>query len=132
MFARVLGPFLAVVAVTAAARAADLREVVAEFEPNSPWTWVAGAFTLLTGLVVVAFHQSWRSAAAIIVSVTGWLTTLKGLFLLSFPSAYLSFGSTALDGLNTTAWLRALYVIFALLGLYLTYVGWAPTRSRQP
>lgn len=126
MFARVVGPFLAIVAVTAAARAADLQPLVSEFAANPLWAWVAGAFTLLAGLVVVGLHPYWRGAAAIIVSGLGWLTTLKGLFIMAFPGTTTSVADTAIDAVN---WLRPVYIVFALLGLYLTYVGWAPTRS---
>lgn len=126
MFARVVGPFVAVVTATAAVRASDLRPLVSEFAANPLWGWVAGAFTLLAGLVVVGLHQYWRSSAAIIVSAMGWLTTVKGLLLMAFPGALKSFADTAVD----SNWLRALYVVFALLGLYLTYVGWAPAPRR--
>src|ERR1700757_3396716 len=73
MFARVMGPFLVVVTTTAIARATDMRTLLAEFRANSVWPWVTGAFVLLSGLVVVALHQYWRGAAAIIVSLLGWL-----------------------------------------------------------
>ena len=35
------------------------------------WPWLFGAILLLSGLVIIAFHQYWRSPAAIIVSVAG-------------------------------------------------------------
>lgn len=127
MFARVLGPYLVVLTVTALVRASHMPTLLSEFRSNSVWPWVTGAFVLLSGLVVVALHQYWRGAAAIIVSVPSWLTALKGLFLLAFPQTYLSFADVAVDGL---AWWRTSFVVMALIGLYLTYVGWAPTSSR--
>src|ERR1700758_3447254 len=81
MFARVLGPFLVVVTVTAVGRSSQMRTLLSEFGANSVWPWVAGAFVLLSGLIVVALHQNWRGAPAIIVSILGWMTTLKGLCL---------------------------------------------------
>ncbi len=127
MFARVIGPYLVIVTVTAILRASDMRTLLSEFGANSVWPWVTGAFVLLSGLVVVALHQSWRGATAIIVSLMGWLTTLKGLFLLAIPQTYISWADNALDAM---AWWRAGFVVMALAGLYLTYVGWSPTRSR--
>ncbi len=47
MFARVLGPFLVIVDVTAVLRAPDTQAVLSEFEANSLWSWVAGAFVLI-------------------------------------------------------------------------------------
>ncbi|MCV7123372.1 hypothetical protein [Mycobacterium lacus] len=127
MFARVLGPFLVIVDVIAVARASDMRSLISQFEANSLWAWVAGAFILVFGLVIVAGHQYWRGAAAIIVSLLGWLVTLRGLFLLAFPKAVASVANAMI---GAQAWWVALCVVFTLVGLYLTYVGWAPTPSR--
>ena len=91
------------------------------------WPWVTGAFILLTGLIVIAFHQYWRGTAAIIVSALGWMTALKGLFLMAFPQTYLS---AANSGVDAVTWWRLGFVVMAVVGLYLTYVGWAPAPSR--
>jgi hypothetical protein len=128
MFARVMGPFLVVITATAVARASDMRALLTEFGAYSVWSWVTGAFVLLSGLVVVALHQHWRGLPAIIVSVLGWLATLKGLFLMAFPATYLSFASTALDA---ATWWRTGFVAMAMVGLYLTFIGWirAPIKT---
>ncbi|HWS92556.1 MAG TPA: hypothetical protein VN306_08720 [Mycobacterium sp.] len=127
MLSRVLGPFLVIIDVTAALRVPDTGKVLSEFEASSLWSWVAGAFVLVFGLIIVAFHQYWRGAAAIIVSLLGWLITLRGLLLLAFPKVFVS----AANGMiGAQGWWVGLCVAFALVGLYLTYVGWAPTPSR--
>jgi len=89
---------------------------------------VAGAFTLVGGLIIVAVHQCWRGAPAVIVSATGWLLALRGLFLLAFPTAFMSMASSVL---GASALWRTVCVCFALIGLYLTYVGWKPAPSRS-
>ena len=127
MFSRVLGPFLVIVDVTAVARASDMQTLLSQFEANSLWTLVAGAFVLAFGLVIVAGHQYWRGAAAITVSALGWLVTLRGLMLLAFPKALVSMANSMI---GAQAWWVTLCIAFALVGLYLTYVGWAPTPSR--
>lgn len=91
LFARVLGPFLVIVDITAvAARPSDMRAVLSEFVANPLWAWVAGSFVLLGGLTIVALHQYWRGAAAIIVSLVGWLVVLRGVLLLAFPQTFVS------------------------------------------
>ncbi|MGB9224987.1 hypothetical protein [Mycobacterium sp.] len=127
VFARVLGPFLVIADVTAVARASDMQTLLSQFEANSLWTWVAGAFVLIFGLVIVAGHQYWRGAPAIVVSTLGWLVVLRGLLLLAFPKAFVSIASSMV---GAQAWWVALCIAFALIGLYLTYVGWAPTPAR--
>lgn len=120
-YARVIGPFLVAMAIAAVTRGSHLRTLLADFGATEVWPWVAGAFILLGGLAIVAFHQYWRGAAAIIVSVLGWLLVVRGLFLLFFPS---TFTSLANDIVGATAVWQTAYVVMALIGLYLTYVGW--------
>jgi hypothetical protein len=127
MFARVLGPFLFISCVTAVVRTSDMPALVTDFGANPVWPWVTGAFILVGGLIIVALHQCWRGAAAIIVSVTGWLLALRGLFLLAFPTAFMSMANSVLEA--SALW-RTVCVCFALVGLYLTYVGWTPAQSR--
>jgi hypothetical protein len=119
-FARVLGPYFVIVPITAVARASLMRTLLSEFSANPVWPWVTGAFVLLSGLVVIALHQYWRSAAAIIVSVVGWLVALKGLFLLAFPHTYLSMANSAI---GAGALWRTVEICVAVAGLYLTYYG---------
>lgn len=129
MFARVLGPFMVIVTATAVARAPELWERASAAATDSLWTWVAGTFTLVGGLVIVALHPYWRGVAAITVSALGWLTLVKGLFLVAFPATILSLPTATMGTINA---FRVVYVAFALLGLYLTYVGWAPAPRRSP
>ncbi|MGA8330236.1 MAG: hypothetical protein WB777_13180 [Mycobacterium sp.] len=58
----------------------------------------------------------------------GWLLVLRGLLVLSFPRAFMSLANSVLDA--SALW-RTVCVCFALIGLYLTYVGWQPA-PRQP
>jgi hypothetical protein len=127
MFARVLGPFLVIVDVAAVVRASDMRGLLSEFAASSLWSWVAGSFVLLGGLIVIALHQYWRGAAAIIVSLVGWLVALRGLLLLGFPGTFLSLANNVIGA--QAVW-QGLCIAFAAIGLYLTYVGWIPARSR--
>ena len=127
MFARVLGPFFVIACITAVARASDMRALVSDFGANPLWPWVAGAFVLVGGLVIVALHQYWRGAAAVIVSLLGWLIALRGLLLLAFPTTFMSMANSVV---GAGALWRTVCVCFALVGLYLTYVGWMPAPSR--
>jgi hypothetical protein len=126
MFARVMGPYLAIIAATAALRPADMRAMLSGFEADPLWSWVTGAFILLLGLVVIALHPYWRGAAAIIVSALGWLVAVKGLFLVAGPHTYFSMANTAVEAMT---WWRTGAAVEVLIGLYLAYVGWVPART---
>jgi vacuolar-type H+-ATPase subunit I/STV1 len=126
LFARVMGPFLIIIPGTAVLQASEMRTLLSDFAENPLWCWVVGAFILLVGLVVIALHQYWHGGPGIIVSAIGWLVALKGLFLVAFPRTYMSAANAAIDAVS---WWRAAFIVFALVGVYLTYVGWAPARS---
>ncbi|MBS4730257.1 hypothetical protein MSM1_18670 [Mycobacterium sp. SM1] len=127
MFARVLGPFFAIVPTTVALRGSYMQVLFTEFQANPMWPWLYGAILLLFGLVVIAFHQYWRSLAAIIVSAVGWFLVVRGLLLLTVPRVYSAAGNAVYRS-GATAVIWVLFAGLALAGLYLTYVGWRPER----
>lgn len=129
MVSRALGPFFFLLASVAVVRASDMRAMVAEFGVTPLWPWTLGAFNLMLGLVIIALHQYWHTVAAVIVSVLGWLLTLRGFFVIAFPDTALSFVDNAL-GAATLTLSRTGFVVLALIGLYLTYVGWSPAVDR--
>ena len=120
-FARVLGPFFAIVSATVVARAPDMRELLAEFGATAIWPWVTGAFVLMGGIIVVALHPYWRGVAPVIVSLLGWIMVLRGVLLLAFPDTFMSIANQTIGA--ETLW-RMVFAGFTLVGLYLTYIGW--------
>lgn len=120
-FARVLGPFLVLVPGIIIVRAPDIESILLSFFHNEVMVWFAGAFLLLCGLLIIAFHQYWSSAAAIIISVFGWFLALRGLILLAAPQLIAHGADTALRLLPAV---RVGFSILVLAGIWLTYVGW--------
>lgn len=125
MFARVLGPFFAIIPTTVAIRGSYMRTLFIEFQANPMWPWLFGAILLMLGLLVIAFHQYWRNPAAVIVSLLGWFLFVRGVLLLVVPQAYDAVGN-AIYSSGAIAAMRVLFVGLGLAGLYLTYVGWQP------
>jgi hypothetical protein len=44
-----------------------------DFFKNALLVWFADALLLLAGLLIIAFHQYWSNAAAVIISLLGWI-----------------------------------------------------------
>jgi hypothetical protein len=125
MFARVMGPYLTIVPTTVAVRGGYMQELFTEFKANPMWPWLYGAILLAGGLFIIAFHQYWRTPAAVIVSLVGWFFLIRGILLLTVPRAYDAAGN-AIYTSGASAALWVLFVGLAAAGLYLTYVGWKP------
>jgi uncharacterized membrane protein len=125
MFARVLGPFFTIFAIDDAVRRSYMRTLFTEFKANPMWPWLFGVILLVAGLVVIAFHQYWRSPAAVIVSVMGWFFAIRGVLLLTVPQVS-NAAPDAVHSSGATAVIWVESICLALAGLFLTYVGWKP------
>ena len=133
MFARAFGPFFLIVPSIIAVRASTQMPVLLhEFSSDPMWQWVLGALLLMWGSMIIAFHQYWRSVAAVLVSLLGWFLAIRGVLVLAVPNVYDSAGN-ALEQ-NALPVARAIFVGVALVGLYLTYAGWIakPTKRDRP
>jgi hypothetical protein len=139
MFARAFGPFFAIVPAIVAVRAGSQMPVLLkEFSGDPMWQWELGALLLIWGSVIIAFHQYWRSLAAVLVSLLGWFLAIRGILILAIPDVYDSAGASLERGALPVV--RAIFGGLSLVGLYLTYVGWvakpaelagAPDASRR-
>ncbi|SKK66993.1 Uncharacterised protein [Mycobacteroides abscessus subsp. massiliense] len=61
MFARILGPYLLIAALTVVGRPAHMRTLLSAFTDTnaSVWTWVLGAFVLPMGLASIHRCIGW-------------------------------------------------------------------------
>jgi hypothetical protein len=132
-FARVIGPFVALATLIIAIRLPDLTGLLDDLFGNAVLPWILGGMMLIAGLIVIAFHQYWRGATAVLISLFGWFVALRGLAMMAFPSAIEAGAdaSIANTGLLLTA--RIFFLLMTVLGLWLTFVGWRPvvTVERQ-
>ena len=124
--ARVVGPLLVIVGAVVIARAADLVLLIPGILSDGPLTFITGVFTLICGLVLIAAHHHWNSAAAIAISLLAVLTIVRGVTLLFAPSLltglvhqFLNLGPGALVA----------GVIALLVGAWLSFVGWFANRA---
>jgi len=80
---------------------------------DAPLVLIVGVFTLFGGLAIVLLHNYWSGGAlTVIITLLGWLTSIKAVLLLVLPSTRLSPTYILLSGSLTL-----------LLGIYLTVAG---------
>ncbi|MGH3725183.1 MAG: hypothetical protein ACRDUS_13805 [Mycobacterium sp.] len=120
-FARVIGPFVATVTTTIAVRAGDLSFLGNSFFKDPMWSWLFGALLFFCGLMIIAFHQFWRGLAPAIISLFGWFLALRGFVLLAFPQVMQQGVDASVPAVGPV---RVFFLFMAVVGLYLTYVGW--------
>lgn len=120
--AQVLGPFMLVIGASVALRADAMPTVMTAFLDDAPLVLITGAFTLALGLVMIAAHQRWDSAAAFVISLLGWITAIRGAVLLLAADFV---GTIAPHVIQFPPALMAGGAVLAALGLWLSFVGFA-------
>jgi hypothetical protein len=128
-FARVIGPFLAIVPAIIAVRAQNMGAILTAFFANEALVWIAGGLLLFAGLLIIAHHQYWSSVAAILISLFGWFLALRGLALLAAPQLIASGGAA---GMNMMPIVQIGFGLLVLAGLWLTFVGWIAKPPASP
>jgi uncharacterized membrane protein len=128
-FARVVGPWLAVVPAIIVTRADEMESLLADFFVNGAIVWFAGGLLLFAGLLIIAFHQEWSSPAAVVISLFGWFLALRGVVLMAAPQliergAFASTGALPL--------VRIGFGGLVIVGLWLTAVGWIARPPAAP
>jgi hypothetical protein len=93
---RLLGVFLLVTAVSEWTQPGLLTVVAPAMVDQPALLWVSGMITFASGLAIVLGHNVWSDPAAAVVSLLGWMMTIKGAALLLVPAA----GWTALLGIR--------------------------------
>jgi len=83
---------------------------------------VLGVFTLAIGLAMVLAHNIWSGGAlAVVVTLVGWLSLLKGLFIL-YLLPYVG-AECYLNVLRNPLFFYACMVLWLAIGIYLACAG---------
>jgi hypothetical protein len=90
--------------------------------------WFAGALLLFGGLLIIAFHQYWSSAAAMAISLFGWFLALRGTVLLGAPQLIERGAAVSMKALPLV---QAGFGVAMLIGLWLAYVGWIAKPAKD-
>lgn len=131
MFARVLGPFVAVATLIIAIRLPQLGDLLSDLFTNGTLPWILGAAMLMMGLIVIAFHQYWYSVTAVLISLFGWFVALRGVAMMAFPSAIESGADTTVVSPGLLIAARIFFLLLTAMGLWFAYVGWRPESAER-
>jgi vacuolar-type H+-ATPase subunit I/STV1 len=97
-------------------------ETVTALLHNSPVMFLLGIITLVAGLAMVLAHNIWSGGAlAVIVTLIGWITLIKGLLFLFLPPEMDA--GFFLSRLHYEQFFYLYAGVSFVLGVYLTYGG---------
>ena len=115
--ARILGPAMIAIAVTEAIN-------LDAFAGNpAPEVYLDGTVLFIAGLAIVQAHNIWTRGRSVLVTLTGWVCTVAGLYRMAAPQAPQLGSGPAAD------------TVFALMlaaGATLTWQGYGPQPKGAP
>lgn len=85
--------------------------------------WIAGAMSLVLGLLSVLSHNVWSDDWRLLITLLGWMALIKGITRLMWPD---SVAKMALTMGQKKALVATSLIVCFVIGLYLMYQGfWA-------
>jgi hypothetical protein len=116
--AKVIGLYSVIIAVGLLVRPKQVDEFMV-FLKHSPAMYLSGFLALIIGVLLVVSHNVWPNDWRVIITIFGWLSLIKGIVLLFFPTTSIRTVDTLVRGKILTSFIIA----YLILGLYLSYVG---------
>jgi vacuolar-type H+-ATPase subunit I/STV1 len=121
---RLIGLYCILAALSMMTRRQATVETVTALLQNPSMMLILGAITLAAGLAMVLLHNIWSGGAlAVVVTLVGWITLVKGLLFLFLPHEMEA--GFFLGQLHYQQLFYLYGVISLVLGVYLTYSGFA-------
>jgi len=70
----------------------DFSEIAEDFRESPALTFIAGSLGVITGLVLVGYHNLWVGNWTVLVTIIGWIVLLGGLSVVIFPQSLVFMG----------------------------------------
>jgi len=119
---RLLGLYFLICGLAMIVHKQVFTDAIATASGNPVAMWYFSLIVALAGLAMVLVHNVWsKSPVAVIVTLLGWLTLLKGIAYLFLPAKWLAGCFQAV--LNSAAYFYSATAFMLVLGAYLTYEG---------
>jgi hypothetical protein len=119
--ARVIGPLMLIIGAIVIARFNELALLIPSLLQDGPLMFVTGLFTLIVGMVLFAAHHHWNNPTAILISLLGVLTIVRGIVLTAAPDLLASFAASMMSASPGPFTGGA---VALLIGAWLTFAGW--------
>jgi cytochrome bd-type quinol oxidase subunit 2 len=120
-FAKLLGLWILIAVLSIFANRDSSIAMMNALFGDTPLVFITGVFTVVIGLAIVIAHNRWHDGLlALVVTLYGWIATIKGaLFLILPPSEQ----ARLWDALHFQEHFYAYFIFALVVGTYLTYEG---------
>jgi hypothetical protein len=115
---KLLGVYCLIVALTMMANRQTMVDAVHTLIRNPPLVLLSGVIAVGVGLGVVIGHNVWSGGALpVVVTIVGWVSLIKGVVLLAFPSGQMA---KLYEAIRYERFFLAYVGVTLALGIYLT------------
>jgi uncharacterized membrane protein len=85
--ARILGLYCLIIGLGGLLHIKSYQRIIDGFVANAALVYFSGVFALLLGLLVIQCHNIWTLNWRVIITLIGWMSTLKGMYLIFVPGS---------------------------------------------
>ncbi len=121
LFSKFIGPFIIITGISVLFNIKIYHKIVEEFFKDPALVYITGLITFVAGLAVVIFHNTWAADWTIIITLIGWLTLIKGAWLVVLPGTLLKIAKA---WIKDTKRLAIHCAIMIAIGIFLTAKGY--------
>lgn len=122
LLARLLGPLVILIGTGVLLGAKRLPKMGEDFAKNRALIFISGIFIFGGGLAIVLFHNIWVVDWRLIITIFGWLTLAKGVFMVTLPVSSAKIAQVYLKKVNLVI---IIWLIMFVPGILLTLKGYS-------
>lgn len=131
LLARILSVVYVSAALGAIVSANHYRRLADDLFSSAGLTYVTGFMTVIMGILVVHYHNTWTKSWPVLITVIGWGALLKGVAIIVVPQVVHRASTALLAGWGATAFPYVAIGLGLLFG-YFGFVHNAPTPPPVP
>ena len=107
-------------------RGKSFLDELLKMHEDKGFVFLSGWVLLALGLITIILHNVWVADWRVIITVTGWASTLKGVTRMGFPEATQRLTNALLK--DKIVRFRIVMIVVGLLGVILICMSWGDFR----
>lgn len=89
LLAKFVGPFIVLIGIGLLLNTKAYLQIMKDFLKDTALIYITGLITFTAGLSIVLFHNMWVKDWRVLITIFGWISLIKGVWLTILPGAAL-------------------------------------------
>ncbi|KTD25752.1 MULTISPECIES: hypothetical protein [Legionella] len=122
ILAQIIGLYLLIMAIIMLMRRGPYLAFVEKLQPSSGVIIMTSSLALIIGLFLIVIHNRWTFAPDVVITILGWLITIKSILWLAIPEKMVTYVRAAYE----TNWYYFIVALIAIIAIFLITIGFYP------